>query len=79
MGYIEDEYTNLKPVGAGGASPDRIMCTDLTTRWTYTPGQAPEGKFVETNEKIFKIMMDTFAGNPETGIFSKSIQETAYK
>jgi urate oxidase len=81
LGYIRDEYTNLQPVGEGPASvsPDRIMCTDMVGHWKFTPGRAPEGKFAGLNARVLETLVDVFSGDPETGVFSKSLQQTAYR
>lgn len=76
-GYIEDQYTNLEPVGAGGASPDRIMCTELEATWTY--GDTPPEGYRRTNERVLKTLMKQFAGPPVEGKFSKSLQETTHQ
>ena len=54
-GFIEDEYTNLKPVGEGSQSPDRIMCTKLEATWSY--GKAPEGNFQTSNAEILQCLV----------------------
>jgi urate oxidase len=79
MGYIQDEYTTLKPVGVGGSAPDRIMCTEMVAEWSYATGRAPEGRFVEVNKRVFDTLLSTLAGPTDRGVFSKSLQETAYK
>mmetsp|Transcript_14606 Transcript_14606/g.57351 ORF Transcript_14606/g.57351 Transcript_14606/m.57351 type:complete len:301 (-) Transcript_14606:56-958(-) len=76
-GYIEDQYTNLKPVGAPGTSPDRILATELEASWTYN--KIPSVGFKNRNEAIFQRLVETFSGPADTGVFSKSLQETAYK
>eukprot|EP00729_Bicosta_minor_P019573 gene19573-10913_t len=37
-GFIQDEFTNLVPVGEGTANPDRIMCTEMEAEWKYACG-----------------------------------------
>lgn len=78
-GFVKDEYTNLKPVGSGSESPDRILCTELEAQWTFTQNQAPEGHFRTINDAIWQTMLDEWGGPPEKGIFSPSLQATAYK
>ena len=75
-GFIRDEYTNLQPTGAGTASPDRILCTELVAEWTYRAGGAPEGKFRAENAKAWQAMLNCWAGPPGEGIFSPSLQRT---
>eukprot|EP00301_Raphidiophrys_heterophryoidea_P024998 c8276_g1_i1.p1 GENE.c8276_g1_i1~~c8276_g1_i1.p1 ORF type:complete len:338 (+),score=81.66 c8276_g1_i1:90-1016(+) len=79
LGYVQDKYTNLKPVGEGTSTPDRIMCTDMIAWWEFAPNKQPEKNFVQANTQILQTALDTFAGNPTTGVFSKSLQETVYK
>jgi urate oxidase len=78
-GFIRDEYTNLQPTGAGTASPDRILCTELVAEWTYRAGGAPEGNFRAENAKAWQAMLNRWAGPPGEGIFSPSLQRTTYR
>eukprot|EP00052_Salpingoeca_macrocollata_P001317 m.24935 g.24935 ORF g.24935 m.24935 type:complete len:301 (-) comp11284_c0_seq1:316-1218(-) len=75
-GFIQDKYTNLQPVGAGSSSPDRIMCTQLTTNWKFS--RKPASGYAVANKAIFQTLLENWAGPPEDGRFSKSVQETAY-
>eukprot|EP00039_Didymoeca_costata_P031564 m.35341 g.35341 ORF g.35341 m.35341 type:complete len:308 (+) comp8873_c0_seq2:192-1115(+) len=76
-GFIQDKYGNLKPVGPGSEAPERIMCTDMVAEWTFSG--VPAKGYRKTNEEIVSTLTDTFAGPPDKGVFSKSLQETAYK
>jgi urate oxidase len=76
-GFIEDKYTNLKPVGEGTASPDRIMCTLLDGTWTYT--RRPSRGFSATNAQVLQVLLNQFAGPAKTGKFSLSLQDTTYR
>jgi len=75
-GYIEDEYTNLKPVGEGTSSPDRIMCTELEALWQYN--QPPAHGYQSTNQAILNLLLEKWAGPARGGTYSKSVQETAH-
>ena len=82
-GFIQDKYTNLKPVGAGtgvkGADPDRILCTELEGWWTYTPSMLPDGyDYKAANARVLQKLLDTFCGPPMNGRYSLSLQDTAY-
>lgn len=76
-GFIRDKYTNLQPVGEGTDFPDRIMCTELEATWKWT--KEPAGGYRAANQAVFTTLVDTWSGPPTTGVFSKSVQETAYK
>ncbi|CEM08623.1 unnamed protein product [Vitrella brassicaformis CCMP3155] len=71
-GYIVDEYTTLPP------AKDRIFCTKVDAKWTYG-APLPEGQFHLLHDKIRDSMMEVFAGPPEGGEYSPSVQETMYK
>ena len=78
QGFIRDKYTDLQPVGDGAANADRIMCSEMTAEWMYRPGVAIDN-YATTNEAVTTLLMETFAGPAPHGVFSKSLQETAYK
>jgi len=80
-GFIVDEYTNLEPVGAGSKNPDRIMCTELEANWTWdqVEGTLPRGGFKARNKAVLQRLLDIWGGPPTGGIYSKSVQETAYR
>lgn len=77
-GFIVDEYTNLQPVGPASANPDRIMCTELEAKWTYG-GSTPREGFQASNARVMQTFLDVWSGPPDTGIFSASVQQTAYR
>jgi urate oxidase len=78
-GFIRDEYTNLEPVGKGAkGGANRILSTIMDATWTYT-NPAPWGRFVSSNANALKTLLETFSGPPNTGVFSKSLQETTWK
>lgn len=56
QGYIIDQYTDLKPVGSGSTSPDRIMCTEMAADWGFS--RSPASGFVAANAAI----LDTLIG-----------------
>eukprot|EP00051_Salpingoeca_urceolata_P010649 m.130601 g.130601 ORF g.130601 m.130601 type:complete len:302 (+) comp16795_c0_seq4:192-1097(+) len=76
-GFIKDKYTTLQPVGAGTDYPDRIMCTEMDSTWTWS--RKPRGGYAAANKAVFETLIAHFAGPPDTGVFSKSLQETTYK
>mmetsp|Transcript_9789 Transcript_9789/g.23349 ORF Transcript_9789/g.23349 Transcript_9789/m.23349 type:complete len:313 (-) Transcript_9789:93-1031(-) len=85
-GFIVDQYTDIKPVDPSvAASPDRILCTNATINWTYATrplrleGAAEDKEYKRKNEEILTLMLEKFAGPAETGVYSKSVQETVYQ
>lgn len=76
-GFIVDEYTNLQPVGAGTSTPDRIMCTLLEATWEHA--RAPPGGYGPANAAILATLIGVFAGPVDGGVYSSSVQQTAYK
>jgi len=79
-GFIVDEYTTLQPVGGpGSANPDRVMCTELSANWEYKDGIMPAEGFKVTNAAVKQLLLDVWGGDPVTGIYSKSVQQTAYR
>jgi urate oxidase len=76
-GFIQDKYTDLKPVGPDSDNPDRIMCTELDASWTFS--SPPWGDFNRVNASIINTLLKDWSGPPDTGIYSKSVQQTAYK
>lgn len=75
-GFIRDKYTNLQAVGSQAAVADRIMCTLMESSWDY--GKSPAAGYRATNAAVFDTLVALFAGPADTGVFSKSVQETAY-
>lgn len=75
-GYIQDKYTNLQPVGVPGADPDRIMSTELEAKWSFS--NKPSAGYKETNQKVLDTLLEIWSGPADVGVYSKSVQETAY-
>ena len=70
VNFVNDEYRSLPDMD------DRIFCTIVYTRWDYT---TIEGlNFDRAWETVRDAVMEVFAGNPDTGIFSPSVQKTIY-
>lgn len=79
-GFIRDKYTNLEPVGKGAAGgSNRILSTVMDSWWAWDADVAPWRNFAKTNEIIVSYLLDTFAGDPVTGVYSKSLQDTTYR
>jgi len=82
-GYIEDEYTTLQ------GTRDRVLCTKIQCSWTYG-NQSKDGnikKCLPSNSSVSysqlyndiqRIATELFAGDPSTGTYSPSVQQTIY-
>jgi len=69
-GYIKDEYTTLKE------TTDRVFCTNVKCSWSWSTNHHINYTFIY--EEIKKICLNVFAGNPTTGNYSPSVQQTMY-
>jgi urate oxidase len=78
-GFIVDKYTTLQPVGSGvgSVSATRMFSTEMTGTWAFNA--APPGGYAAANRRIRELLVTQFAGDRPDGVFSKSLQETAYK
>jgi len=82
-GYIKDEYTTLPE------TRDRVMCTKILCSWTYMnsskdqsswkalASNGPHG-YSQIYSAIQTIATDIFSGDPQTGTYSSSVQQTMY-
>lgn len=73
--FVDDEYRTLAD------AEDRIFSTIVTADWSYTPRDLRQVKafdFDKTYEDIKAIILDTFAGPAEKGIYSPSVQNTQF-
>ncbi|XP_069687503.1 uricase isoform X1 [Periplaneta americana] len=68
--FIQDEYRTLPDVN------DRIFSTIVTATWEYSTANGVN--FDEVWETVKECILDKFAGPPDTGIFSPSVQNTLY-
>ena len=67
--------SRVQPVEKGVA-PDRIMATELEALWTYS--SPPRGGYEAANERIFATILASWGGPPDVGVYSLSLQQTAY-
>ena len=74
-GFIQDKYTNLVPVGTDDSQVERIMCTRIDASWRFVPGQV----HAKLNHLILQSLFHIFHGQEPNGVYSKSLQETAYR
>ncbi|GAX74061.1 hypothetical protein CEUSTIGMA_g1511.t1 [Chlamydomonas eustigma] len=69
-GYLKDEYTLLPE------TKERILASSITATWKYTSQPACyEAAFSAAKQ----AMMDLFYGPPKSGVYSPSMQYTAYQ
>lgn len=87
-GYIVDEFTDLKAIdnsakktaGVESKQGSRILCTNTLMRWKWAPSVNPlSHPFNDINDGLVNCMLEVFAGPADTGVYSKSAQETMYK
>lgn len=68
--FVQDEYRTLPDAN------DRIFCTIVTATWEYSTANGVD--FDVVWETVKECIFDKFAGPPDTGIFSPSVQNTLY-
>lgn len=68
--FVQDEYRTLPD------SNDRIFSTIVTANWEYST--AVGVNFDQVWQMVKDCILDKFAGPPETGVFSPSVQNTLY-
>jgi urate oxidase len=75
--FVRDKYTILPE------TRERMLATEVNASWRYsyesvasipTKGLYFSEKFMD----VKKVLMDTFFGPPETGVYSPSVQRTLY-
>ncbi|KAL0742762.1 hypothetical protein Bca4012_084275 [Brassica carinata] len=75
--FVRDKYTILPD------TRERMLATEVNASWRYSyesVASIPK-KELYFNEKFMevkKVLMDTFFGPPETGVYSPSVQRTLY-
>ena len=73
VGFKRDKYTLLPEV------TDRFLATNVSADWTYTVTPDSKTQFNAIYESVRSSLVDTFFGPPNTGVYSKSVQETMFK
>ncbi|CAG7828744.1 unnamed protein product [Allacma fusca] len=68
--FIHDEFSSLPDL------QDRIFSTIVYSRWNY--GTTLGVDYDHAWNTVRDCILDAFAGPPETGIFSPSVQNTLY-
>lgn len=70
VNFVSDEYRSLPDMA------DRVFSTTISANWTYS--SVEDTDFGLIWQRILKIICDKFAGPAEVGIYSPSVQNTAY-
>lgn len=68
--FIQDEYRTLPD------SNDRIFSTVVRATWEYSTANGVD--FDQVWQIVKDCILDKFAGPPDTGLFSPSVQNTLY-
>ncbi|KAK7290468.1 hypothetical protein RIF29_04916 [Crotalaria pallida] len=77
-GFIRDKYTALPE------TRERMLATEVTARWRYSYESllsVPQKPlyFTEKYLDVKKVLVDTFFGPPNVGVYSPSVQGTLYQ
>lgn len=70
INFVSDEFRSLPDM------KDRIFSTIISASWQYNTVESVD--FGKIWIMILKLINDKFAGPPDTGIFSPSVQNTVY-
>jgi len=71
--FIKDEYTTLPEFR------DRILCTKICAAWKFDNPDMERTAFTDIYDDVRRTTLSIFAGPPETGVYSPSVQETIYQ
>ncbi|XP_019459627.1 PREDICTED: uricase-2 isozyme 2-like [Lupinus angustifolius] len=77
-GFIRDKYTALPE------TRERMLATEVTAQWRYSYESlqsVPQKPlyFTEKYLDVKKVLIDTFFGPPNVGVYSPSVQSTLYQ
>ncbi|KAJ8440732.1 hypothetical protein Cgig2_005463 [Carnegiea gigantea] len=77
-GFIRDKYTLLPE------TRERMLATAVTATWRYSfesLHSIPSGPtyFTDSYSAVRKVLLDTFFGPPNVGVYSPSVQSTLYQ
>jgi len=70
-GYIKDEYTNLRE------TTDRVLATKMECEWEFRNLNL-DTDFTSIFNAIHQLTIEKFVGDPQTGSYSASVQQTLY-
>lgn len=73
VGFLKDQNTSLPDI------PDRLLSTSVSADWRYTTTPGEDTDFNSIFEVVRASLLDTFFGPANTGVYSKSVQETMFK
>lgn len=76
-GFVRDKYTILPD------TTERILATEVATKWRYAferLSDIPPKPFCFTQryQEVKEVLLETFFGPPQVGIYSPSVQNTLY-
>ncbi|XP_052114254.1 uricase-2 isozyme 1-like [Arachis duranensis] len=77
-GFIRDKYTALPE------TRERLLATEVTGLWRYSYeslSSIPQKPlyFMERYDNVKRVLLETFFGPPNVGVYSPSIQSTLYQ
>ncbi|XLS82290.1 hypothetical protein HN51_048121 [Arachis hypogaea] len=77
-GFIRDKYTALPE------TRERMLATEVTGLWRYSYeslSSVPQKPlyFVERYDDVKRVLLETFFGPPNVGVYSPSVQNTLYQ
>uniref|UniRef100_A0A7S4JP02 Uricase n=1 Tax=Paramoeba aestuarina TaxID=180227 RepID=A0A7S4JP02_9EUKA len=73
-GYIQDDYTTLPSTG------DRILSTKIFCEWTFKENvRLDTTNFSKIADNVMELVIKTFAGPADKGVYSSSVQQTIYE
>uniref|UniRef100_S4RB85 Uricase n=1 Tax=Petromyzon marinus TaxID=7757 RepID=S4RB85_PETMA len=72
-GFAREGFTSLEE------TRDRFFCTEMEARWAFQRGLSLSARdYDEARERVHACLLETFAGPPDTGVYSPSVQHTLY-
>ncbi|KAJ0969656.1 hypothetical protein J5N97_022533 [Dioscorea zingiberensis] len=76
-GFVRDKYTILPD------TKERILATEVTTKWRYAfewLSDIPPKPFCfnQRYQEVKEVLLETFFGAPQVGVYSPSVQNTLY-
>jgi len=78
-GFIRDQFTTLPE------TKDRVLCTKILCNWTFNNVEenwnslkGPKG-FTHIYREVKKAALEVFAGDPQSGTYSSSVQQTMFQ
>ncbi|CAN0045457.1 unnamed protein product [Lampetra fluviatilis] len=72
-GFAREGFASLE------ASRDRLFCTEMEARWAFQRGLPLSARdYDEARERVRACLLEAFAGPPDTGVYSPSVQHTLY-